>query len=161
MPFKPLRPLLRRPPRRRNLVCRRPPRAPRSADAANAAGRQRSLRLLPPEAPGSSSSPCLTIRQARGFPAAVRRPNTGSCAFRHSAACSIPDPDRVIPLLREIALESKDAGEARRAVFVLAQSGTPEARTTVVEVARSGSEPVRVAAVVSLVASAAPTPGRS
>jgi hypothetical protein len=60
------------------------------------------------------------------------------------------DPDRVIPLLKEIALASKDSSDARRAVFVLAQSDRPEARTTVVEVARSGSEPVRIAAVREL-----------
>jgi HEAT repeat protein len=60
------------------------------------------------------------------------------------------NPDRVIPLLKEIALASKDASEARRAVFVLAQSDRPEARTTVVEVARAGAEPVRIAAVREL-----------
>jgi HEAT repeat protein len=60
------------------------------------------------------------------------------------------NPDRVIPLLKQIALASKDSSEARRAVFVLAQSDRPEARTTVVEVARSGSEPVRIAAVREL-----------
>ncbi len=56
----------------------------------------------------------------------------------------------MIPLLKEIALASKDSSDARRAVFVLAQSDRPEARTTVVEVARSGSEPVRIAAVREL-----------
>jgi hypothetical protein len=57
---------------------------------------------------------------------------------------------QVIPLLKEIALESKDPSEARRAVFVLAQSGRPDARTTVVEVARRGPEVVRIAAVREL-----------
>jgi hypothetical protein len=60
------------------------------------------------------------------------------------------NPDRVIPLLKQIALASKDSSEARRAVFVLAQSDRPEARTTVVEVARSGPELVRIAAVREL-----------
>jgi HEAT repeat protein len=60
------------------------------------------------------------------------------------------NPDKVIPLLKEIALANKDSSDARRAVFVLAQSDRPEARTTVVEVARSGSEPVRIAAVREL-----------
>jgi len=60
------------------------------------------------------------------------------------------NPERVIPLLRQIALESKDSSEARRAVFVLAQSDRAEARTTVVEVARSGPEVVRIAAVREL-----------
>lgn len=60
------------------------------------------------------------------------------------------DAPKVIPMLREIALESGSTDEARRALFVLAQSGSPEARTTVVEVARTASEPVRLAAVREL-----------
>ena len=57
------------------------------------------------------------------------------------------DATRVIPILKEIALESPDANEASRAVFVLAQSGRPEAQLTVVEVAKHGSELVQIAAV--------------
>jgi HEAT repeat protein len=60
------------------------------------------------------------------------------------------DAARVIPILKEIALESPDANEARRAVFVLAQSGRPEAQATVIEVARTGSELVQIAAVREL-----------
>jgi HEAT repeat protein len=60
------------------------------------------------------------------------------------------DAARVIPMLKEIALESGNLGEARRALFVLAQSDRPEARLSVIEVARSGSEPVRIAAVREL-----------
>jgi HEAT repeat protein len=102
---------------------------------------------LPPEAPGVFEFPVPPNPEA-WFPA----PFAPDTDLRIQALGSLlhTNPDRVIPLLREIALESKDAGEARRAVFVLAQSGTPEARTTVVEVARSGSEPVRVAAVREL-----------
>ncbi len=59
-------------------------------------------------------------------------------------------PAQVIPLLKEIALDSRDPGEGRRAVFVLAQSRRPEARTTVVEVAKEAPEAVRIAAVREL-----------
>jgi HEAT repeat protein len=59
-------------------------------------------------------------------------------------------PAQVIPLLKQIALDSRDPGEGRRAVFVLAQSGRPEARTTVVEVAKEAPEAVRIAAVREL-----------
>jgi HEAT repeat protein len=59
-------------------------------------------------------------------------------------------PSQVIPLLKEIALDSRDPGEGRRAVFVLAQSRRPEARSTVAEVAKQGPEPVRIAAVREL-----------
>ena len=60
------------------------------------------------------------------------------------------DATRVIPMLREIALESRNPNEASRAVFVLAQSGRPEAHSTVLEVARRGSGPVSVVAVREL-----------
>ena len=60
------------------------------------------------------------------------------------------DAVKVIPILKEIALESHDANEARRALFVLAQSGRPEAQSTVVEVAKHGSELVQIAAVREL-----------
>ena len=60
------------------------------------------------------------------------------------------DAPRVIPILKGIALESSNPGEASRAVFVLAQSGRPEAHSTVLEVAKLGSEPVSVAAVREL-----------
>ena len=60
------------------------------------------------------------------------------------------DAPKVIPMLREIALDTGDPGEARRALFVLAQSGRADARSTVVEVAKTGSEPVRIAAVREL-----------
>jgi hypothetical protein len=60
------------------------------------------------------------------------------------------DAPRVIPILKSIALESRDAGEGRRALLVLAQSGRPEARAMVIDVAKTGPEPVRVAAVREL-----------
>ncbi len=60
------------------------------------------------------------------------------------------DAAKVIPMLRTIALESGNAGESRRALFYLAQSGRPEARLTVLEVAKTGPEDVRVAAVREL-----------
>ena len=56
-------------------------------------------------------------------------------------------PDRVIPLLREIALDPANTVEGRRAVFVLAQSGNPQAEVAVVELARRAAEPVRIAAI--------------
>jgi hypothetical protein len=60
------------------------------------------------------------------------------------------DASRVIPILKEIALDGTDPREASRAIFVLAQSGKPEARDTVFQVARSGPETVRIAAVREL-----------
>ena len=56
-------------------------------------------------------------------------------------------PDRVIPMLKAIALDPANTTEGRRAVLVLAQSGKPEAEGTVFELARRAAEPVRLAAV--------------
>jgi hypothetical protein len=58
--------------------------------------------------------------------------------------------DRVIPLLRDIALDNRNPSEARRAVFALAQSNRLEARNTVLEAARRGAGPVRIAAIREL-----------
>lgn len=60
------------------------------------------------------------------------------------------DTAKVIPILRNIALDSDNPGAARRAVFVLACSRKPEAQSTVVEVARTGPQAVRLAAVREL-----------
>jgi hypothetical protein len=55
--------------------------------------------------------------------------------------------ERVIPLLRDIALDGNNPDEGRRAILVLARSPRPEARRTVLDVARRGAEPVRLAAI--------------
>jgi hypothetical protein len=60
------------------------------------------------------------------------------------------DADKVIPVLRQIALEVQQPGPAGRALFVLAQSGKPEARETVVQVAKTGPGPIRLVAVREL-----------
>jgi HEAT repeat protein len=60
------------------------------------------------------------------------------------------DARKVIPMLKEIALDSDNPGQSRRALFVLAQSPRPDARSTVVEIAKTGAEPVRIAAVREL-----------
>jgi len=57
---------------------------------------------------------------------------------------------RVIPLLREIALDRTSPDEARQAVIVLAQSRRPEAERVVVEAAQQGLDVVRVTAVREL-----------
>jgi hypothetical protein len=60
------------------------------------------------------------------------------------------DAAKAIPMLQKIAVDEKNPGAARRAVFVLAQSRKPEALSTVVEVAQNGPPFVRVAAVRGL-----------
>jgi hypothetical protein len=60
------------------------------------------------------------------------------------------DAAKVIPILKEIALEGGNQGAARSALMVLAISGRADARSTVVEVARIAPEPIRIAAVREL-----------
>jgi hypothetical protein len=98
----------------------------------------------PPAAPMPPPLPPSSIWVPEGF-----FPDTD---LRIQALSSLMPTDaaKVIPMLREIALDSGDPGEARRALFVLAQSGRPDARSTVVEVAKTGPEPVRIAAVREL-----------
>jgi hypothetical protein len=60
------------------------------------------------------------------------------------------DTSKVVPILKDIALRGENPGEARRALFVLAQSRRPEARSTVVEVAKTGPEAIRLVAVREL-----------
>jgi HEAT repeat protein len=55
--------------------------------------------------------------------------------------------ERVIPLLREIALDRSNPADARRAVFTLARSSRADAKNTVAEVATQGQGPVRMAAI--------------
>jgi hypothetical protein len=60
------------------------------------------------------------------------------------------DGPKVIPMLKEIALNADRPNESRRALFVLVTSGRPEAHSTVVDVAKTGPEVVRIAAVREL-----------
>jgi HEAT repeats len=57
---------------------------------------------------------------------------------------------KVIPMLREIAVDADNPGDARRAIFVLMQSGRPEARDTVFQVAKAGPEAAQLAAIREL-----------
>lgn len=131
--------------------------------------------LLPPVAPAAPATPAAVTSTPPAPPAPLRTPRPGQVALADMNPARAPmpstmwipegwEPDtnlriqalgsllatdavRVIPILREIALESPDANEARRAVFVLAQSGLSDAHSTIVEVAKRGSELVQIAAV--------------
>ena len=70
------------------------------------------------------------------------------------------DAPKVIPILRNIALETDNPGAARGAVFVLAQSRNAQAQSTVVDVAKVGPENVRVVAVRELARFGGPNVGQ-
>lgn len=115
------------PPAAPGVTTPRPPRAPRAAP-------------MPPP-------PATTIAPAMAPPAPPVPPQVWvpegflpDADLRLQALGSLirTDAVKVIPMLRTIALESGNAGESRRALFYLAQSGRPEARLTVLEVAKTG-----------------------
>lgn len=54
---------------------------------------------------------------------------------------------KVIPILRDIALDAENPGQARRALSTLVLSKRPDARSMVVEVAKSAPELVQIEAV--------------
>ena len=116
---------------------------------------------VPPAAPVTPAAPAAPAARTPMPPPAARPPAPPAWITEHYAfdtdlriqalgSLIRTDAAEVIPMLKEIALESDNPGEARRALFVLAQSGRPEARSTVIEVARTGREPVRLAAVREL-----------
>jgi HEAT repeat protein len=76
-------------------------------------------------------------------------PEPADQVVRIEALASLIDAhsDRVIPLLKDIALDKNSPDEARRAIVILAHSSRPEAHSIVLEVARAGSEPVQLAAI--------------
>jgi HEAT repeat protein len=137
-----------------------PPVPPGSAPPRGTPPRPEMPRPVPPPPPGAPLPP-----PGRSPAGAWPTPKPATPPAIWVSEYSVSDPDlriqalgsliqtdapRVIPMLREIALESSNPHEASRAVFVLAQSGRPEAHSTVLEVARRASGPVSVAAVREL-----------
>ena len=137
-----------------------PPAPPAAAPPAPV--RARAASTVPPPADGPAWVPATPPRASaspRPAPAPPIPPTPPAAwipdGYRPDADLRIQalgslmrtDAQRVIPILKEIALESTNEGAARRAIFVLAQSGKAEARETVVQVAKLGPEPVRIAAV--------------
>jgi hypothetical protein len=105
----------------------------------------------PPASPGTPPAP-LAPPPPPPPPAWIPEGSSADVDLRIQALGGLMRTDalRVIPMLKQIALTGGDTGEARRALFVLAQSSRPEARATMVEVATTGPEPVRIAAVREL-----------
>jgi hypothetical protein len=135
---------------------------PTPAAAPDPAPRARGGRRLRPPAPVRPADSTPVAEPASGAPApAPATPATPTgwvVEFRPDTDLRIQalgslihtDTAKVIPMLKEIALETDNPGAARRAVFVLAQSRKPEAQSIVIEVAKVGPEPVRIAAVREL-----------
>ena len=146
-PPPPVAPPSARAPRSAGGSTRRPPPTPAApptivvapAEVSSTARSGNTTRVLPS---GEGSLSTIWIPEGWSPDTTLRIQALGSL-MRTDAA-------KVIPILKEIALQSPDPNEASRAVFVLAQSGRPEAHTTVLDVARHGSESVQIAAVKEL-----------
>ncbi len=125
----------------------RPVTTPPPATTSPAAPLRPAVVTLPPPAPPSPVPPAPATEFWLGT-----MPYTPDTDLRILALQNLLDEhsDRVIPLLREIALDGNSPDEARRAVFVLAHSQKSEARSTVVELANRGAVPVRLAAIREL-----------
>jgi len=136
-----------------------------------APARPRSPRSAPP-APPPPAPPAVPAAPSGPTPAAPPPPPAAPTWFSgtyppdadlrvQALGRLIPtDAPKVIPILRNIALEADNPGAARRAVFILAQSRNPQAQSTVVDVAKVASETVRVAAVRELARFGGPNVGK-
>jgi len=121
-----------------------PPAQPAPAGLAPAPPARYRGAVPPPPTPAIAGEPPVPTEfwvpgDAFASDATVRIEALGSLIESHG--------DRAIPLLKDIAFDDKSPDEARRAVWLLAQSRRPEARNTVFEVARRGAEPVRLVAI--------------
>jgi hypothetical protein len=155
------------PPVMRMPMAPRPPRASTPPPTPPPAPMPGVVPPTPPDAP-APPAPVVHVRPARPGAAPVRLAPDTPVALLPGAEYFLPQtpnpPDvdlqiealnglleqhgeRVIPLLREIALDGNSPDEARRAVLVLARSPRSDARRTVTEVARRGPEPVQLAAI--------------
>lgn len=111
--------------------------------------------VMPPPSPTPAAAPAHTPAPPVMAPPAepwfgAEVPSDTDLRIQALGSLIRTDAAKVIPILKEIALDDESPGAARRALFVLAESGRPEARSTVVEVAKSAPERVRIAAVREL-----------
>lgn len=105
----------------------------------------------PPRIVATPSPRVNTVRKLES-PAAPQPPALTMVDVRIQALSGLiqREPDRAVPVLREIVVEGQDTPQARRALFVLGTSNHEGARQTVFEFARTGPEALRVVAVSQL-----------
>ena len=106
-----------------------------------------------PAPPASPAPPALPAMPAPPAPPAPPVPPVMSDTdLRIQALGTLMDTDaeKVIPILRKIVMTEGNVAEARRALFVLAQSRRADAQGTLLQVAKDGPERIRAAAVREL-----------
>jgi HEAT repeat protein len=84
----------------------------------------------------------LEIRQATGQTPRVEAEDSDELKLMALSGLMNADPDRALPLITQILESGSSSDKVRdRALFVLAQSGSPEARQALVALARSSANP--------------------
>jgi HEAT repeat protein len=84
----------------------------------------------------------VEVRQSSGQP--VRPENEGDCELKLLAINGLmnSEPERAVPLLEKVLQGDNKCGKAsEKALFVLAQTGTPEARNVIGRIARGQEHP--------------------
>jgi tetratricopeptide (TPR) repeat protein len=90
----------------------------------------------------------LEIRQASGQPPTPEAADTDDLKLMALGGLMNADPARALPIIKQMLAGTANDKVKERALFVLAQSGTPEARQLLLQVARSDQDPEAQAAAV-------------
>lgn len=116
------------------------PASPSRVSVAPRGERPRNPRLAPrppapPAAPEAPLPPALTFIDVK---------------IQALSGLLVREPERAVPVLREIVVEAMETPQARRALFVLGMSPHEEAREAIVHFAQTGPDQLRVVAVEQL-----------
>jgi HEAT repeat protein len=90
----------------------------------------------------------LEIRQASGQPATPEDADSDDLKLMALGGLMNADPARALPIIKQMLAGTANDKVKERALFVLAQSGTPEARQLLMQVARNDQDPEAQAAAV-------------
>lgn len=106
-------------------------------------------RMTPPVAVRAPRSPRATPRPPSPPAVAPLPPGLTMTDVRIQALSGLlrEDPERAVPVLREIVVDEVETPQARRALFVLGLSPHEDARETVKRFAQTGPEGLRVVAI--------------
>jgi HEAT repeat protein len=90
----------------------------------------------------------LEIRQASGQPPTPETVDTDDLKLMALGGLMQADPARALPIIKQMLAGAPSEKIKERALFVLAQSGTPEARQLLLQLARADQNPETQAAAV-------------
>lgn len=105
---------------------------------------------VPAVAPTPRAAPVPRVAAAGPIPPAVTRDIQIDIQIQALGSLVNFEPEKAVPMLKELALKASDADQARRAIFVLAQSDKSDAHQAVIDLAERAPEWVSMAAVKEL-----------